>query len=101
MFLSKDDTHDDFSQLQKKMQNLNKDLKTLLDSLGMDRNQFDAFMADPSHFSGADWSAICQEMGEFKETLDLISFSTGKDELQKKRDELKAQSQWMSKRHTS
>jgi hypothetical protein len=101
MYLSKEDSQEDLPKLQKKMHTIQQELKALLDKLGMDRSQFDTFMSDPSHFTGADWNAICHEMEEFKKTLDLITFSSGKDELQKKREEMKAQSHWMSKRHPS
>lgn len=101
MFLSKDESSEDFESLQTKMKKIRKDLEQLLDNVGMNRTEFDQFIKDPSHFKGSDWQKICQELDEFKKTLDLISFSKGKEQLEKKREELKAQSQWMSKRHHS
>jgi hypothetical protein len=99
MFLSKEDPQEGLDGLLVKMKKFRKDLEKLLDNVGMNRSEFDQFIKDPSHFSGPDWQRICQEIDEFKKTIDLISFSSGKEELEKKREELKAQSQWMRKRH--
>jgi hypothetical protein len=100
MFLSKEDAQDNLPQLQKKMQTLRSELTTLLEHIGMDREQFDQFISDPRHFTGSDWYKINQELDKFKQSLDLINFSSSQEQLEKKREEMRAQSQWMRQRHT-
>lgn len=99
MFLSKEEYQDDLSALKKKMGALGSDLDSLLEKTGMNREEFDHFMSDPSHFTGADWHVISEQLDEFKQTLDLATFADSTDEMKKKREEMKAQSHWMSKRH--
>lgn len=97
MFLSEDPSGQSLSleQLQAKKKQLQDQLHSHLEALGMDQDQFESFIKNPSNFCGADWHVIEQEMKEFNHTLDLLAFSQGADDNARRRDELREKSRWM------